>query len=206
MKTNRFGYLFLVLSLAALACNSVSSLQPASIQTLQARTAITQTAEVLGDLTLKSGLVIGSPSTTQTLLEQGTEIQLLEFLAQEQYSETELSQAGHTYDFTIELDQEQAFLWGSNWCATTENLLRDNFKHITFEFSIEDTPIPANQFLIWDNTLDEMHCRFYYTVVREWPSDTTNLQIKITFDQIINDGKADFPAGTHYYRYAVTLP
>lgn len=206
MKTNRFFYLLLVLGLAALACNSVSSLQPASIQTLQARTAVTQTAEVLQDFHLKSGLVIDAPSTTQALLEKGEEIQLLEFLATEQYDEAELSQAGQTYDFTIQLNQEQSFLWGTNWCTTTEKLLRDNFKHITFEFSVEETPIPVNQFLIWDNTLDGMYCRLYYTVVRNWPSGTTNLQIKITFDQVINDGKADFPAGTHYFRYAVTLP
>ena len=58
----------------------------------------------------------------------------------------------------------------------------------------------------WDNPLDDMHCRFYYTRVENWPPGTTHLQIKITFDQAINDGNADFPAGTHTYRYAVTLP
>jgi hypothetical protein len=206
MKTNRFGYLFLVLSLAALACNSVSSLQPASLQTLQARTAVTQTAEVLGDLRLESGLVIGSPNTTKEFLQKNQNIQLLEGLAVEQYQPEELSQAGKTYTYTIKLDQEQPFLWGSNWCTTTDKLLRDNFKHISFEFSVEDTPIAPNQFLVWDNPLDDMQCRLYYTVLRGWPSGTTHLQIKITFDQAINDGKNDFPAGTHTYRYAVTLP
>jgi hypothetical protein len=206
MKPNRFGYLFLVLSLTALACNSISSLQPPSLQTLQARTAVTQTAEVLGDLTLESGLVIGSPNTTEDFLQNNQEVLLLESLAEEQYQPEELSLAGQTYDYTIQLDQEQVFLWGSNWCTTTDQLLRDNFKHITLEFSVEDTPIPTNQFLVWDNTLDDMQCRFYYTRVENWPSGTTHLQIKITFDQAINDGKSDFPAGTHTYRYAVTLP
>jgi hypothetical protein len=206
MKPNRFGYLFLVLIVGALACNSISSLQPASLQTLQARTAVTQTAEVLGDLRLESGLVIGSPNTTEAFLQNNQEVQLLESFAEEQYQPEELSLAGKTYDYTIQLDQEQTFLWGSNWCTTTETLLRDNFKHITFEFSVDDTPIPTNQFLVWDNPLDDMHCRFYYTRVENWPSGTTHLQIKITFDQAINDGNADFPAGTHTYRYAVTLP
>src|SRR5436189_5289462 len=107
MKTNRFSYLFLVLSLAALACNSVSSLQPASLQTLQARTAVTQTAEVLDDLHLDSGLVLGSPNTTKEFLQKNQNIQLLEGLAQEQYQPEELSQAGKTYTYTIKLDQEQ---------------------------------------------------------------------------------------------------
>src|SRR5437016_4639737 len=97
MKTNRLGYLFLALSLAALACSRLSSLEPPAIQTLQARAAVTQTAQVLADLRLESGLVIDSPHTTQALLEKGGQIQLLESLAAEQYDPKQLSQAGHTY-------------------------------------------------------------------------------------------------------------
>lgn len=235
MKTNRFTYVFLVLGLAALACNNLPALAPPSIQTLQAHIAATQTLQarpeatrtpkasakitptpsvgievtqspLVEDLHLKSGLVIGSPSTTQALLEKGENLQLLEGLAKEQYDPKELSQAGKTYTYTIQLDKEQSFLWGSNWCATTEEILRDNFQHISFEFSVEDTLIAPSQFLGWETTLDNMPCRLYYTVVQGWPSGTTHLQVKVTFDQLINDGNSDFPAGTHYYRYAVTRP
>src|ERR1051325_8470583 len=175
MKTNRFGYLLLVLGLAALACSNLSALEPPSVQTLQARAAVTQTAQVLADLNLENGLIISAPDTTQAFLEKGQQIQILESLAAEQYTPEELSQAGKTYTYTIKLPQEQSFLWGSNWCATTEKIMHDNFKHITFEFSVEDTPIPSNQFLIWENKLDDMQCRLYYTIVKRWPSRTARL-------------------------------
>jgi len=168
--------------------------------------AVTQLSPDTTDLHLESGLVIDAPSNTQALLQKGTQIQILESLATEQYDPKTLSLAGHTYTYTIKLNQEQSFLWGSNWCATTDQIRQDNFNHITFEFSVDDTPVPVTQFLIWEGQLNNQSCRFYYTVVRNWPTGATHLQIKVTFDQLINDGTSDFPAGTHYYRYTVTRP
>ncbi|HTX78743.1 MAG TPA: hypothetical protein VMC62_03705, partial [Longilinea sp.] len=48
-----------------------------------------------------------------------------------------------------------------------------------------------------------MQCELDYYVLNDWPAGEHHLTIASTFTKAINDGTADYPAGTSYYDYTV---
>jgi len=192
-------FLFVVL-----ACSLPTSLPSIQIPSLQTRAAASATAS--GDSKIGKGPVIASPQTAQDILEKNPDIQILEQLAKESYNTDELSQAGKTYPFTITINKEQNLVMLNGWCATTQAILRDNFKHITMEFSINGTPIDDNLILVSEreDSSGQLFCRSFFVVLYGWPKGKTELQVAVTFDMKINDGMGDYSKGTHYYKYIVT--
>lgn len=206
MNRHRALYAFVVLALAALACApTVSSFKPPSMATLEARQQATATVAAVTDLKIKGAPVIASPATTQAKITNDTSY--LEAFATEKYDSTELSQAGKTYTYTVALTKDQDALFGTSWCTTTKMLLVDNWSHITLKFIVNDTPVDNSQFTIVENESqqDNLICRYYYTLLYDWPEGQHTLLIKMTFDEKINDGLSDYPAGTHTYEYDVTV-
>ena len=158
-----------------------------------------------GALHIPAGPVLGSPEAAQAAFSAGTPF--LESIAVEQYAPAELSHAGETYTYTVNLAEDQPLIWINGWCAADEARLRDNDQHLAFAFSVNGTPIDLKQFALFDAPNGEHYCRLYYTVVSGWPKGTTELAIQVTFDAPINDGinAADFPQGVHEYKYIVRL-
>ena len=199
-------YAFTALALAALACApTVSSFKPPSVMTLEAREQETATVAAATDIKIKGSPVIASPTTTQEKFTD--DLSFLEGFAEEGYDSSELSQAGQTYTYTVALTKDQAVLFGTSWCTTTQTLLVDNWSHIALKFIVNDTPIDNSQFTIveTESQQDNLVCRYYYTLLYDSPEGEHVLMIKVTFDEQINDGLADYPAGTHTYEYDVTV-
>ena len=173
--------------------------------TLEARQQETATVAAATDIKIKGAPVIASPTTTQEKITN--DASFLEAFAAEKYDSTELSQAGKTYTYTVALTKDQAALFGTSWCTTTKTLLVDNWSHITLKFVVNDTPVDNSQFTIveTESQQDNLVCRYYYTLLYDWPEGQHTLLIKVTFDEQINDGLADYPAGTHTYEYDVTV-
>jgi hypothetical protein len=195
-----------ILALVALACApTVSSFKPPSVMTLEARQEATATVAAVTDLKIKGAPVIASPTTTQE--KYTNDMQFLEGFARESYDSSALSQAGQTYTYTVALEKDQAVLFGTNWCTTTQTLLVDNWSHITLKFIVNDTLVGNSQFTIveYESQQDNLICRSYFTLLYDWPEGEHVLLIKVTFDEQINDGLADYPAGTHTYEYEVTV-
>jgi hypothetical protein len=48
-----------------------------------------------------------------------------------------------------------------------------------------------------------MLCELDYYVLNDWPAGEHHLTIASTFTKPINNGTADYPAGTSYYDYTV---
>jgi hypothetical protein len=164
----------------------------------------TQPSSSEGELRFESGLTLGSPAQAETALQAGANT--LESLASERYAEDELSQAGRTYTYTTTLARSLDLIWLNGWCTTTPELLQENYEHITLEFLVGDTPVDLEQFALIEGLSESgLYCRAYYTVVTNWPSGETLLTSRVTFDAPINDGLADYPAGTHEYVYDVTV-
>ncbi len=157
-----------------------------------------------GDLQIEGGPVIASAASSQKAL--GASAQFLEDLATEKYDSSELSQAGKTYTYTVSLDKDQRLFLINGWCASTQAILSDNYQHIALEFSVNGTPVDLKQFAVFDGPNGDQFCRFYYAMVFHWPKGTTTIEVKVTFDDKINDGTADYPKGTHVYKYVVTRP
>jgi hypothetical protein len=204
MNRSRFPFvpLFPFFLFVILAC-SLPSLPSIQIPSLQTRAASSATAS--GDSKIGKGPIVASAQTAQDIIEKDSDIQLLEELAKESYNTDDLSQAGKTYTFTITINKEQNLVMLNGWCATTQAILRDNFKHIQMEFSVNGTPIDDKMILVSEREDGGgLYCRSYFVVLYGWPKGKTELQVAVTFDAKINDGMGDYAKGTHYYKYIVT--
>ncbi len=144
---------------------------------------------------------IGSTLESQTALAAG--LPWLQEVAEEEYDET--SQAGETYTYTVSLEGSEDLLWVYGWCATTKELLKQNWEHITLDSTINGQDVPLARFAVLDVGSDGQECRLYFALVTDWPEGRHTLFTAVTFDQEIYDGTDTFPAGTHYYDYVVTV-
>jgi hypothetical protein len=159
--------------------------------------------KAIGGGTSGSGPTFASAADSRKAL--GT-IKTLEDVAKEKYKDTELSQAGKTYTYTIGATSAQSLMWITGWCATTQAILDDNNKNITYTFSMNGKPLDITQFAVLEGKQGTQFCKLYMMSVSNWPKGDTKLETKVTFANKINDGTADYPAGAHSYVYTVTAP
>jgi len=144
---------------------------------------------------------IGSPLESEAALAEGVPW-LLE-LAEEEYEDG--SQAGETYEYTVALDPGQDALWVYGWCTATPEQLEQNWEHINLVFTMNDVEVPLSSLARLDIDTEVEPCRLYYAVVTDWPAGEHVLVTEVTFETELDDGEEIFPAGTHYYRYNVTV-
>ena len=154
---------------------------------------------------------LSSPSDTQAILAGSKLPQDLEELATETYSVSDWQQK-HTLPYTIQLASNLRATWTGGWCATTQAILDQNLKQITYAFSINGQPVALSQFYEWsspwtDDSGKTWACHNLSTVVSNWPKGvTTVLRTVITFVSKINDGTSDYGPGRQTLIYTVTLP
>jgi len=144
---------------------------------------------------------IESRSESEAALAAG--VPWLTELAQEDYDVT--SQAGETYTYTVYLDESRDVMWVYGWCATTKELLGQNWDNITLAFSMNGEDVPLDRFARLEHGLDGQECRLYYALVTDWPVGEYVLTTEVTFETELDDGTDVFPAGTHYYKHVVTV-
>lgn len=117
-----------------------------------------------------------------------------------------INQPGDVYRYEITLDKSRPALWSYVWCTTTQKILDENFKNIKLEFYVGETPVSIDKFVVNNyGTSDNLYCREYYSVINTWPRGRFHLETRVTFLADINDGMDIYPAGTHFYRYTVTV-
>jgi C-terminal processing protease CtpA/Prc len=126
----------------------------------------------------------------------------LEELAREQYGAVALAKPG-TFDYTITLSESETLLWVWGWCATPQTVLNDNFKHVALTFTLDGKEIPQEEFYKLEYENNGQFCRVFVGALSDWPAGEHHLNTSVTFDAPINDGTADYPAGTQVFNYAV---
>ncbi len=104
------------------------------------------------------------------------------------------------------LDADARLVWGYGWCATTQEILNQNYEHLNIEFAINGQPVELDKFYLDESENNGLFCKSFYAVVFRWPSGETKLQTVVTFEEKINDGVGDYEAGTQTFDYTVTLP
>jgi hypothetical protein len=144
---------------------------------------------------------IGSRLESEAALEDG--VLWLTELADESYDVT--SQAGETYTYTVYLDRSRDVMWVYGWCATTEELLGQNWDNITLAFTMNGEDVPLGKFAILEHGLEDQECRLYYALVTDWPVGEYVLITELTFETELDDGTDIYPAGTHYYKHIVSV-
>lgn len=154
-----------------------------------------------------AGLTPSSPprletnhATAESKLLSGTK--LLESLARENYQNSEYAVPG-TFQYTLTLGSSQDLIWAYGWCSSAQNF-DENWTHIKFKFFLADKEIPVNSLFKYEYEPDSTQkCLYYYNVLSDWQAGENHLSIQAVFDQSINDGKQDYPAGEWNYDYTV---
>jgi hypothetical protein len=128
----------------------------------------------------------------------------LETLAKEKYTE-DLSKPG-TRIYTVEIVDEKPTYFGYGWCTTTEEILKQNFEHIKVKFYFNDDILGSDVVHPLSITRgDGLVCVDFAVLMSEWANGEYKLQAVVTFDDKINDGIADYPAGDYVFDYDVTV-
>jgi C-terminal processing protease CtpA/Prc len=124
-------------------------------------------------------------------------------LARETYSSAELEQMGRTFTYTISWAESEDVLWGWGWCASSKQILDDNFEHISLSFSLDGEVLSSSEFGEFPYEQGSQSCLSYYGLLTDWPDGEHKLNTVVTFDAPINDGQADYAAGTQTFDYSV---
>lgn len=117
-----------------------------------------------------------------------------------------INQPGDVYVYEIALTEATPLVWSYGWCTTTQSILEENFSHIRLEFVLNGSPVSSGSFTVTEyERSDGGKCREHAALVVDWPTGTHQLESRITFTQAIDDGWDVYPAGTHTFKYLVTV-
>jgi hypothetical protein len=206
------------LALAALACDTVmaplsgaASPTPTPLVAVQVQpTAAPPLDSPAGEaaIPIPGGPTVGAPRETRIALSD--QLASVNELAPEEYSLEEQLEMGRTFAYTVQLPSGEPRLWFFGWCATSSSILQQNLEHMTFEVSVDDTPVPLEQFEVIDHAESgqgqTLECRTFVSVISDWPDGETTLRARYTFDEKLNDGMEDYGPGTQLMEYTVTAP
>ncbi len=104
------------------------------------------------------------------------------------------SLADEQYNIDISMNQDVVITWG--WCTTTQEILEQNWEHITISFAFDDKLISLNKFRTSDFQDDRgLYCRSCSGIVRSWPEGQHVFEYSMITDETINDGLSDYPQG-----------
>lgn len=139
----------------------------------------------------------------QTL--KGQDWVYLQSLAREQYTEADYAKPG-TLAFTVTITDNTPTYFNYGWCATTEEILKQNFEHIRLKFYFNEDVLGADVVHPVSFTrTDGLICIDFGVLMSDWTPGEYKLEAVVTFDEKINDGLADFEAGDYVFVYNVTV-
>lgn len=128
----------------------------------------------------------------------------LEFFANESPNVT--SEPDDVYIFTIELDESIDILWQYAWCASSLEILQENFEYIELLFFMNDELVPLSSFSVIEEDFGENGaCKVHYVLVTDWPDGEQFLSTWVIFEAEIDDGFDVYEAGTHFFEYFVSV-
>lgn len=147
---------------------------------------------------------LGDAEAAQSALDAGTST--IETFAFVFPGTPEINQPGDVYVYEIQLEESTPLIWSYGWCTTSQSILEDNFSHIQLVFVLNEASVSSTVLAARDYQRDDgSACREVAALVQAWTEGTHQLETRVTFTQAIHDGWNLFPAGTHTYKYVVTL-
>ncbi|MGB8981664.1 MAG: S41 family peptidase [Anaerolineales bacterium] len=126
----------------------------------------------------------------------------LEAKAREQYDASDFARPG-TVAYSVVLNKPEPLIWLYAWCATTQDVLEENFNNIELKFALDGEDVPLSQLATGDVPNNGQQCRIYFTALSDWPAGEHHLSTTAAFTKSINDGTADYEAGDYVLDYTV---
>lgn len=146
-------------------------------------------------------------TNADTLIEtlKGQDWVYLQSLAKEQYTEEDFAKPG-TLTFTINITDDKSTYFNYGWCTTTEEILQQNFEHISVKLYFNDKELGRDVIHpVQYASPDGLVCVDFGVMMSEWPNGKYTLEAVSTFNEKINDGLADYEAGDYIFVYNVTV-
>ena len=143
----------------------------------------------------------------ETLIEtlKGPDWVYLQSLAKEQYTEADFAKPG-TLTFNINITDDKSTYFNYGWCTTTEEILQQNFEHISVKLYFNDQELGSDVVHpVSFTSPDGLVCVDFGVMMSDWPNGTYKLEAVSTFNERINDGLADYEAGDYVFVYNVTV-
>ena len=128
--------------------------------------------------------------------------QFLDELARESYSEEETGTPG-TLTYTVVMNTSQEVIVGYFWCTTTNEILEDNWAKIEASFELDGEAIPASEFSEEKVASGSSPCYALSAKLSDWPAGEHTFVVDITFTAPLNDGFADYAAGTYRSEFTI---
>lgn len=131
----------------------------------------------------------------------------LEFFTRQYPFQPDINQPGDVYFFNVFLGAEQTVILDYGWCTTTQEVLDQNFAQMKVEFIVNGKILDNDLLAVheYNRSSDNGRCRVFTALITHWPSGTHHLDVNVTFLQPTDDGWNLYPAGTHTFRYFVTV-
>ena len=115
----------------------------------------------------------------------------------------DLPQPG-TNEYSVTIPAYSEWRWDFSWCASSQAGLADILAPLDVEFYIGGERIGEDAFRIYDGSQGDGFCRTWAALLSGWqPGDKTDLEIRDTLSQAVDDGKTIYPAGE--YRQIIHL-
>jgi hypothetical protein len=136
---------------------------------------------------------------------KGTDWAYLQALAEEKYVEADFAKPG-TLTFTVKIPDDTPTYFNYGWCTTSEEILKQNFEHITVRLYFNDDELGTDVVHPVSYTrTDGLVCLDIGVLMSDWPAGNYKLESAVTFDEKINDGLDDYEAGDYIHQYNVTV-
>jgi hypothetical protein len=101
-------------------------------------------------------------------------------------------------EYSVDIPTYSSWRWDFSWCAKSQVGLEAILGPLNLEFLIGGEKIGEDIFRMYDSPKGGGFCRTWATMLSGWqPGDVTNLEIRYTLHEAINDGARVFPAGEY---------
>ena len=126
-------------------------------------------------------------------------------LVEEKYTAADLAKPG-TLKFTAKITDDKPVYFNYSWCTTSEEILKQNFEHITVRLYFNDDELDTDVVHSVSYTrTNGLVCLDIGVLMSDWPAGHYKLESAVTFDEKINDGIDDYEAGDYIHQYNVTV-
>jgi WD40 repeat protein len=101
-------------------------------------------------------------------------------------------------EYSVDIPAYSSWRWDFSWCAKSQVGLEAILGPLELEFRIGGEKIGEDIFRIYDSPKGGRFCRTWATMLSGWqPGDVTDLEIRYTLREAINDGTQGYPAGEY---------
>jgi hypothetical protein len=101
-------------------------------------------------------------------------------------------------EYTVTFPANSEWRWDFSWCSKTQKGLVDILAPLDIDFLIGGESIGEDIFRIYDSAKGGGFCRTWATLLSGWqPGDATDLEIRYTLSDAVNDGTRTYPVGKY---------